>query len=163
MAEQGQGAEGIAKIRQGADAMQAAGAPLPRTAFLTLLAEVYWHTGQTEEGLGVLTEALTLVNKQGVHAWEAELLRLKGELTLTLSIEHQPEAAACFQQALDVARHQQAKSLELRVAMSLSRLWQQQGKRDGAHDLLASVYNWITEGFDTADLKDAKALLEEIA
>ena len=78
-------------------------------------------------------------------------------------MEQQPEAVACFQQALDIARHQHAKSLELRAATSLARVWQQQGKRDDAHDLLASVYNWFTEGFDTADLQDAQTLLNELA
>ena len=94
--------------------------------------------------------------------WEAELYRLKGELLLTRSSEHQAEAETCFQQALDVARRQQAKSLELRAAMSLARLWQQQGKRAEAHELLAPIYGWFTEGFDTADLQEAKALLEAL-
>jgi predicted ATPase len=87
------------------------------------------------------------------------LYQLKGELLLRLSSEHQAEAESCFHQALEAARRQQAKSLELRAAMSLSRLWQRQGKRTEAYELLASVYNWFTEGFDTADLQDAKALL----
>ena len=88
--------------------------------------------------------------------------RLKGELVLALSTEHQVIAASAFHQALDVARHQQAKSLELRAAMSLSRLWQQQGKQAQARELIAPIYDWFTEGFDTADLRDAKALLEEL-
>ena len=93
----------------------------------------------------------------------AELPRLTGELMLAQSAEHQAAAETCFQQALAVARHQQAKSWELRAAMSLSRLWQQHGKRTAARELLAPVYGWFTEGFDTADLQEAKALLEELA
>jgi predicted ATPase len=95
--------------------------------------------------------------------WEPELYRLKGALLLQPSADTQAEAETCFQQALTVARHQQAKSLELRAAMSLSRLWQSQGKRTEAYELLAPVYGWFTEGFDTADLQEAKALLEALA
>jgi predicted ATPase len=93
----------------------------------------------------------------------AELYRLKGELLLTHSAAHQAEAETCFHQALAVVRHQQAKSLELRAAMSLARLWQQQGQRQEAHDLLAPVYGWFTEGVDTADLQEAQALLDALA
>jgi len=95
--------------------------------------------------------------------YEAELHRLKGELLLSLSSDNHAEAEGCFHQALTVARQQQAKSLELRAATSLSRLWQQQGKRDEARELLAPVYGWFTEGFDTADLQEARMLLEELA
>jgi predicted ATPase len=91
------------------------------------------------------------------------LHRLKGELLLSLSTDNQVEAAGCFHQALATARRQQAKALELRAALSLSRLWQQQGKRTEAHQILAGIYGWFTEGFDTADLQDAKALLQELA
>ena len=91
--------------------------------------------------------------------WEAELSRLQGELLLQLPSPDVPQAEACFQQALDVARRQQAKSLELRAALSLSRLWQQQGQRQAARELLAPIYGWFTEGFDTPDLQEAKALL----
>ena len=94
--------------------------------------------------------------------WEAELYRLKGELLLQHAVAQPGEAEACFQQALAVARRQQAKSLELRAAMSLGRLWQQQGRRTEARALLAPVYGWFTEGFDTADLQDAQILLEEL-
>ena len=94
--------------------------------------------------------------------WEAEVYRLRGVLLLRQAVPQPEEAEACFQRALDVARRQQAKSLELRAAMSLSRLWQQQGKRAEAHELLAPIYGWFTEGFDTADLQEAKALLEEL-
>jgi predicted ATPase len=119
-------------------------------------------TGQAAAGLGILEEAQVLVHDYGIRHYEAELYRLKGELLLTLTAEHHAEATVCLHHALDVARHQQAKSLELRAAMSLARLWQQQGKRDEAHELLAPVYGWFTEGFDTADLQEARALLEEL-
>jgi predicted ATPase len=95
--------------------------------------------------------------------WEAEVYRLQGELLLQLPSPEVPQAEACFQQALEVARRQQAKALELRAALSLSRLRQQQEQRQVARELLAPIYGWFTEGFDTADLRDAKALLEELA
>ena len=111
----------------------------------------------------MLIEALALVDTTGERWYEPELYRLKGVLLLQQSLDNQAEAEACFHHTLDIARNRQAKSLELRAATSLARLWQQQGKRQEAHDLLAPVYNWFTEGFDTADLKDAKALLDELA
>jgi TOMM system kinase/cyclase fusion protein len=181
LAEQGQEAEGIAQMRQGMAAHQATGAQLGRPYWLSLLVEAYGKIGQVEEGLKVLGEALTLALKHGEHFWEAELYRLKGEVLLmqagragSRNTSTEPllvgateplvltEVEACFCQALDIARRQQAKSLELRAAMSLSRLWRQQGKRDEARQRLAPVYGWFTEGFDTADLQEAKALLEEL-
>jgi predicted ATPase len=119
--------------------------------------------GQPEAGLTVLTEALALVDTMGVRFMEAELYRLKGELLLQPSSDNQAEAEACFHKALEIARSQQAKSFELRTATSLAKLWQHQGKRVEAHEVLAPVYGWFTEGFDTADLQDAKALLEALA
>jgi predicted ATPase len=116
--------------------------------------------GQTTEGLEAVTEAMATLPQSAVRWWEAELYRLRGELLLQRSVAQPEEAEACFQHALDVARRQQAKSLELRAAMSLSRLWQQQGKCQEARDLLAPIYGWFTEGFDTADLQEAKVLLE---
>ncbi len=107
----------------------------------------------------MLTEALTLVDTTGKRWYEPELYRLKGALLLQQSLDNQAEAETCFHHALEIARTQQAKSFELRAATSLSKLWLQQGKRQEAHDLLAPVYNWFTEGFDTADLQEAKALL----
>ena len=118
--------------------------------------------GRTEEGLSALAEALAQVDKTGARLHEAELYRLKGELLLALSTDHDAEAEACFHHALGVARRQQAKALELRAVTSLSRLWQQQGKRQEAHQLLAELYGWFTEGFDTKDLQEAKTLLEEL-
>ena len=110
----------------------------------------------------MLAEALAVANDTGECRWDAELHRLKGELLLVRPAEHHVEAEICFRQARDIARQQQAKSLELRAAMSLSHLWQQQGKRQEAHDLLAPIYGWFTEGFDTADLCEAKALLDQL-
>jgi class 3 adenylate cyclase/predicted ATPase len=177
LAAQGQRAEGIAQLRQGLAARRATGEELAQPYFLALLAEACQHAGQTEEGLTVLAEALALVDRTAEHWWEAELYRLKGELllqsggqsresgVLTLDTGLQTldaEAEACFRQALDIARHQQARSLELRAAMSLSRLWQRQGKRAAARQLLAEVYGWFTEGFDTADLQEARALLDAL-
>jgi len=118
---------------------------------------------QPEAGLTALAEALTLVDTTGERWYEAELYRLKGVLLLQQSSSNQTEAESCFHQAIAIAQNQQAKSLELRATTSLARLWQQQGKRQEAHDLLAPVYHWFTEGFDTADLKDAKTLLDELA
>jgi predicted ATPase len=165
LAEQGQREEGIAQIRQCLTAYQATRAELVRPYWLALLAEACWKVGQAEEGLRALTEALAVAHKTGEGFYEAELYRLKGELLQ--NVEGGMRGAewtteACFQQALDIARRQQAKSLELRAALSLSRLWQRQGKRAEARVLLAEVYGWFTEGFDTADLQEAQALLEAL-
>jgi predicted ATPase len=127
------------------------------------LAEAYGGIGQAEEGLHRLAEALAAMDHTGERCDEAELSRLKGELLLRQAVPDAPQAEAYFQHALDIARRQQAKSLELRAALSLSRLWQQQDKRDEARELLAPVYSWFTEGFDTADLQEAQALLEGLS
>ena len=111
----------------------------------------------------LLAEALAQAHKAGESWTEAELHRLKGELLLSLSADNHTEAEGCLHQALAVARRRQAKALELRAATSLSRLWQQQGKRTEAYQLLAEVYGWFTEGFDTPDLQAAKVLLEALA
>jgi predicted ATPase len=160
---QGQGEEGLAQMTQGLVAIQATGAALGQPSWLATLAEAHGLVGQANEGLRVVAEALALVDKHGNRCNAAELYRLQGELLLTLSVEQHPEAASCFHQALDIARRQEAKSWELRAATSLARLWQNQGKRDEARELLEPVYSWFTEGFDTADLKDAKVVLEELA
>jgi len=147
-----------------------------------MLAEAYGKGGQVEEGLAVLAEVLDLVDKTGMRFNEAELYRLKGELTLqqeargwrletspptpqasSLKPQVSSEAEACFHQAIEIARKQQAKSLELRAVMSLSRLWQSQSKKKEAHEMLAEIYGWFTEGFDTKDLQEAKTLLAELA
>jgi predicted ATPase len=163
LVEQGQAAEGIVQIRQGLAAWQTAGQELGRPSFLAMLAEACGKAGQTEAGLAVLAEALAVVEKTGQRDCEAELYRLKGELLLARAIPEAQPAEACLQQALAVVRRQQAKSLELRAAMSLARLWQCQGKHAEAYDLLAPIYDWFIEGFDTADLQEAKALLEALA
>jgi len=119
--------------------------------------------GQVEEGLNVLAEALNVADKTGERFYEAELYRLKGELLLKSEIQRLAEAETCFHKAIDIARRQSAKSLELGAAMSLSRLLHQQGKTEEARQMLAEIYGWFTEGFDTADLKEAKALLEELS
>jgi predicted ATPase len=158
---QGQGELGIAQTRQGLDALRATGAALRLPYYFALLAEACGQTGQAAEGLALLAEALA--HKSGETWMEAELYRLKGELLLSLAADNYTEAAGCFHQALTTARRQQAKSWELRAAMSLARLWQQQGRRQEAREVLAPVYGWFTEGFDTADLQEAKALLEELS
>jgi predicted ATPase len=136
---------------------------------LGVLAEAYGKCGQAEEGLGVLNEAFALVaDNTGDPFYEAELYRLKGELMLQrpgvqgIPSSVETEAERCFLRAIDIARDQQAKSLELRATTSLARLLARQGRRDEAQALLAEIYGWFTEGFDTADLKEANALLEQL-
>ena len=163
LALQGQGEEGLAQVRQGIAACRASGATLVVPYFCTLLADVCDHLGHTEDGLQALAEAHTLVEQHEECWWEAEIHRLQGVLLLRQPGTPQAEAEACSHQALAVARHQEAKSLELRAATNLALLWQQQGKRAEAHALLTPIYGWFTEGFDTADLQDVKALLEERA
>jgi len=190
-AEQGQSEEGISQIRQGLATHEAIGAGLLKSYHLALLAEAYGKAGQAEDGLAALTEALTVVDQSGERFYEAELYRLKGELVLQSGVRSQnksrqvrspesevpstqpltpstqaaaaQEAEGYFLKAIEVAHHQQAKSLELRAVMSLSRLWQQQDKKKEAHRMLAEIYHWFTEGFDTKDLQEAKTLLEDLA
>jgi class 3 adenylate cyclase/predicted ATPase len=159
---QNQAPEGIAQIHDGLRAYEATGALLERPSSLALLAVAYGKVGKVEAGLQRLEEALALVEAREIRWCEAELHRCKGELLLRQTLPDAPQAEACFQHALDVARRQEAKSWELRAAMSLGRLWQQQGKRDDARALLAPIYDWFSEGFDTADLQEARALLEEL-
>ncbi len=144
-------------------AWRATGAKTIAGYILALLAEAYGKVGQIEKGLNVLAEALALADNTGERYYEAEQHRLRGELLLAFTMESRGEAEACFHQALDIARLQQAKSWELGAATSLARLWQQQGKEKEAYDLLAPVHGWFTAGFDTADLKEAKTLLQELA
>jgi predicted ATPase len=162
LVEQGQCEAGIGQMRQGIAAHRTTGAEVGRR-YLALLAEAYGKGGQAEEGLDVLAEALSAVEKTGQRAYEPELHRLRGELLLRQAVPDAPQAEACFQQALAVARCQQAKSWELRAGMSLSRLWQQHGMKAEADALLAPIYGWFTEGFDTVDLQEAKALLAELS
>jgi predicted ATPase len=162
LARQGQAQAGIEQIHQSLVAHRATGAEVSRPYFLALLAEAHGILREPEAGLTVLTEAQTLVDTTGDRWYESELYRLKGELLLQQSSDNSTEAETCFQRAISIARAQQAKSLELRAATSLAKLWQQQGKRQEAHDLLAPVYHWFTEGFDTADLQEAQALLDAL-
>ena len=164
-------------MRQGLTAFRATGAEQWQPYFLALLAGAYGKVGQAQEGLSVLTAALARVDKTMEREHEAELYRLRGELTLAQSSDRrlgssvpstttastQAEAEECFLKAIEISRKQQAKSLELRAVTSLARLWQSQGKRNEAHQMLSEVYNWFTEGFDTKDLQEAKTLIEELS
>ena len=152
--------EGLAHLQEALGTSGGRGTIRDRAYHLSLLVEVWAQVGQTATGLEALTEALATLPTSGACWWEAELHRLRGTLLLQRGVAQPEEADACFQQALTVARRQQAKSLELRATMSRSRLWQQQGKRQEAYDLLAPIYGWFTEGFDTADLREAKALMD---
>jgi predicted ATPase len=126
------------------------------------MAEACRRTGRVEEGQRVVSEGLAEIEQNGVRYYEAELNRLEGELRLGLEAADDQRAEASFRRAIDIARAQQAKSLELQAATSLARLWQRQGKREDARNLLAPVFGWFTEGFDTVDLQQAKALLAEL-
>jgi predicted ATPase len=153
-------------MRQGLEDLRATGGEIRLPYYLALLAEACGKAGQIEAGLTLLTEALAQARRKAESWWDAELYRLRGELLLQAECGvRRAEFAAeeWFQQALDSARQQQARALELRAAMSLSRLWQRQGKRHAAHQLLAELYAWFTEGFDIADLQDARTLLEALA
>jgi predicted ATPase len=159
LAMRGDVTAGVAHIRHGWTVHHGIGPQLLRPYYLSLLAEAYGQAGQPEAGLTALAEAMTLMATTGERWWEAELYRLKGELQLQRSLLDVGQAESCFQQALDVAHRQQARALELRTALSLARLWQRQGQPTAARQLLAEIYGWFTEGFDTADLQEAKALL----
>ncbi|NOT55353.1 MAG: AAA family ATPase [Deltaproteobacteria bacterium] len=163
LAEQGQVEEGIAKLRQGVAALRAMGAEVGLPYYLALLAAAYAKAGRVEEGLAVQAEAMDLVHRNGQRLNEPGLYVLKGWLLLARSGDNQAEAEGCFRHAIDIARRQSAKSSELRAVMSLSFLLQRQGKKEVARLLLAEIYGWFTEGFDTKDLQEAKALLEELS
>jgi predicted ATPase len=170
---QGEVVESIQQMRTGLASMQELGAGVHRAHYLTLLAEAVGKTGDYAQALQLIEEALAEGDRSGERFYEAEAWRLKGELLLMTRAGERPqaknwrgkakEAEGCFLQAMEIARRQQAKSLELRVTMSLARLWQRQGKKDEARQMLAEIYSWFTEGFDTADLKEAEALLEALA
>jgi predicted ATPase len=159
----GQREKGLTQMRRGLRDLRATSAEVFAPYFLALLAEAYGNLNRLDEGLDAVKEGLELVERMGAHLWKAEVYRLHGELRLQQSTPDVAQAEISFHQALDIACEQHAKSLELRAATSLARLWQSQGKRQGAYSLLAPVYNWFTEGFDTADLIDAKTLLDELA
>src|SRR5262245_55349348 len=160
---QRQSAMGLVQLCQGLAAVLATGNSLSRPFCLVLLAEAAGQVGQVEQGLHLLAEALTTFEASRRGDMLTEAYRLQGEFLLQQATPDAAQGAACFQQALAVARRQQAKSWELRAAMSLCRLWQQQGKRTEAYELLAPIYGWFTEGFDTPDLQEAKVLLEALA
>jgi DNA-binding winged helix-turn-helix (wHTH) protein/predicted ATPase len=181
LVEQGQeGEKGLAQIRQGLTAYHTTGAAIGEPWHLTLLAEAHRKVGQMHEGLTALAKASEIAAQSEQRFYEAELHRLKGEwflharqvkarqnkakdTTPQSPLPHlHAEAEACFLKALEVSRKQQAKSLELRAAMSLARLWQRQGKKKQARSILADIYGWFTEGFDTRDLQEAKALLDQL-
>jgi predicted ATPase len=162
MAEQGRHEEGIAQIQEGLAAYRRAGSEVGRAYFLCLLAEVCKETDRFDEGLGALAEAMAATNQNESSIYEPEMHRLKGELLLKQDDSNVAEIQSCFQRAIEIARKQSAKSWELRATMSLARLLESQGRRDEARTILAQIYNWFTEGFDTADLKDAQALLDEL-
>jgi predicted ATPase len=195
LAEQGELDEGITQIQEGLAACRATGARLFMSHFLLLLAEAYMKAEQCDMGLRAVSGALDVVRQNGEHLSEAELYRLKGELTLQklspavdqLSEKSrvgsarqnfspgeagtlggtdatiEVEAEACFLKAIEISRQQSAKPFELRAVMSLARLWQPQGKKQDAHQMLAEIYGWFTEGFDTKDLQEARVLLEELS
>ena len=171
LAKEGRGMEGLAQIRQGLVYWRATGHELERPHFLGLLAEAHEAVDQPGEGLDALAEARATADKTGEAFWDAEIYRLHGELSLriaatktgTTGAEGRVSPEESFLKAIEIARRQQAKSLELRAVMSLSRLWQRQGRKDEARQMLAATYGWFTEGHDTPDLREAKALLEELA
>ena len=167
LAAQGEAEKGMAQIREGMAVSRTIGQEGGRSYILALLADAQGKAGQAEEGLTTVAEAMAVVEQTEERYHEAELYRLKGELTLQSQVAGQKskfekEAEACFHKAIEIARQQQAKSPELRAATSLTRLWQQQDKQVEAHQLLSEIYNWFTEGFYTKDLQDAKVLLEEL-
>ncbi|MEZ4728849.1 MAG: hypothetical protein R3E79_17085 [Caldilineaceae bacterium] len=161
LVEEDKAKEGITQIRQALTGMADMGTGLVQPLCLVLLAEAYGKNSQIDQGLTVLEEALALVAETGERIWEAELYRIKGELYLMSELTEVAEN--CYLQAIAVASHQQAKSWELRATMSLCRLWQKQGKYTAAQQRLAAIIGWFTEGFDTADLIAAKALLATLA
>ena len=163
LARQGLAEEGLAQLHQGLATYRTTGAKMAQSYLLTFFAEAYGAGGQPEAGLQVLDEALVAVRDTGERMYEAELYRLKGEFVQRRSMAQTAAAEACWQQALTLARRQHAKSLELRAALSLARLWQQQDKRAEAYALLAPLYGWFTEEFATADLQEARTLLEALA
>jgi predicted ATPase len=163
LSEQGHSADGVAQIREGLSVLVGTGEQLFRPYYLAMLADALAKAGQVEEALSALEEAIDSSRRFGVPYWDAELQRRKGELLLAASGAGPAAAEACFRRAIDIAQGQGARSLELRAATSLARLLAKQSQRRQAHDLLAPAYGWLTEGFETADLKDAKTLLDELS
>lgn len=165
LVEQGQVEKGLVHLRQGLADIQTIGAMYLMPYFLALLSDACQKAGQVDEGLALLTEALTTVNRTKEHHYEAELYRLNGELLLQANGKKQNDQLLpedCFFKAIEIARQQRARSLELRAVTSLTRLLIKRGKKDEARQMLTEIYVLFKEGFDTADLKEAKTLLEEL-
>jgi predicted ATPase len=163
LAEQGHVVQGIELIRNGMTATRATGALWGFQFFLSVLALAYLDSGELRQAAAMLDEASSIATETRALYFFPEVLRTKGKLLLLQDKDHPDAAQACFQQAVTMAREQGAKSFELRAATSLARLWRDEGKHTEARDLLAPIYGWFTEGFDTRDLKEAKALLEKLA
>jgi predicted ATPase len=163
LAHEGRPDEGIATMREAIAALRAAGSWDFTPSNVAQLAAGYLVAGRFDEGLAAVDEALAFIERSGFQFGESELLRLKGELLLRQDPGSDGETEACFQRAIEIARRQQARTFELRAATSLARLWHTRGKCSEARDLLSPVYAWFTEGFDTPDLKEAKALLDELS
>jgi predicted ATPase len=163
MAEQGRHEEGIAQMKEGLALLHATRTEMLRPYLLCLLAKACAKAGRLEDGLDALTEALTAADERENRTYEAEAYRLKGELLLKQGGSSSAQAQKYLRHAIEVARKQSAKSFELRATMSLARLLAKQGRQDEAHSLMTEVYNWFTEGVDTPDLKDAKALMDALA
>jgi predicted ATPase len=149
-------------MEEGLAALRATGAEIGRPRWLSWLAEACIESGRLNDGLSLLAEALVVTNETEWRQHEAEIHRLKGELLLRQDHSNRAEAQSCFERAIEIARKQSAKSWELRATTSLARLLRDNGRRDEARAILDEIYSWFTEGFDTADLKDAKALIDEI-
>jgi predicted ATPase len=163
LAAQGQAEAGITQLTQGLAAYRATRQRIFLPYYHAMLAEIFGRLGQPGVGFDLLAEAQAMMEQSGEYRWKAELYRLQGELLRQQATPTCRRAEACFHRALVIAHQQQARSWELRAATSLARLWQQQGKRQAAYDLLAPVYHWFTEGFDTADLREARALMQALS
>ena len=162
MAAQGRNEDGIAQLQEGLAALRTSGTELARPHNLCMLSEACREAGHLDDALSALNEALAAANEHEDRHHEADIHRLKGELLLKQNDSNAAEAKNCFERAIGIAGRQSAKSHELRATMSLARLLAKQGRRDEARTMLTDIYNWFTEGFDAADLKDAKALLDEL-
>jgi predicted ATPase len=160
VAKLGRVEEGITQIQQVLAARKTIG-DMFFPQYFGFLAELFWQAGRPEEGMNSVVHGLAVAQSTGAHYWDAELHRLKGELLLSHPKKNDAEAEACFRQAIETARRQSAKSLELRAAISMSQLWKRQDKEEEARQILTKIYGSFTEGFETADLREARALLEE--
>jgi predicted ATPase len=163
LAQAGNASEAVKAISSSLTTIRSTGTKMFLPCFLMLLSEVHADLGEFDDAWGCINEALTAIQTNKERWCEAEVNRVAGEIALGSREPNAAKAETYFERALAVARQQQAKSWELRTAMSFARLWRDQGKAREARELLASVYGWFTEGFDTRDLKEAKALLDQLA